>query len=784
MKNKSIITVMILLMLATTAYSAIYYVDGNLTADCDGTSYHYDVATRVRLAGPGQIAWQKIGSANSVLVAGDTVYIRGGTYTLNASLEQNAISPVNSGSAGSPITFTNYNNEDVVFQTGRYAVYLNCGGPARGGSSNKRAYIKVSGSPGHPMTFNNFKYQLWILTTDHIEITYCTFFDRISGGGTPQGTYIYINAAYNWIHNNKFSRWGSCEPYGTDAGGPFQMGINDADDHGTQYNLVENNEMAYGGHHVAWLGGTYNIYRNNYFHNEPWCPTSSPTFATRILIQNGYAAGGDDIDGIHNLNEGNRIGYGGPKNKSEVGGNVAQVMGAYNIWRYNVWAQSYLSSVWLYCYNDYGEVTKYNHIYNNNFWKGGYGYYQDYYDPRATAPTNSWSKSFHHPVNIENDVTVASNTFKNNLFYQNNTSGNYTLGGNYDFVTSSNDYYSSVGPDRQNISNNWTDNSGDPKFVDISATADPTIDPAALWNFNLQPTSTAIDGGTYLATANGAGNNSTSLVLNTEAKDAYPASLFFYDAGNIASAWPTANVNNDWIAIGTVSNVVQISSINYSTNTITLAAPMKWSNGASIWLYKKSDGARVLYGIASDYGAHEYGTAGSDKISLLPGWNWVSFNVVPSDLSLNSIFSGNLDKVEQVKGQTQSAIRSNGAWKGDLSDMISISQYKMFKVKVSTGCTLTVTGTAVLSATPILLAGGWNWVAYLPTTSLPIATALASINGQVQEVKSLTQSATYNGTTWSGTLTQFEPGQGYAIKMSAPGILTYPASAQNTNHQN
>jgi hypothetical protein len=173
-------------------------------------------------------------------------------------------------------------------------------------------------------------------------------------------------------------------------------------------------------------------------------------------------------------------------------------------------------------------------------------------------------------------------------------------------VTSYNDYYNAIGPNRQNISHNWTDDSGDPKFTDISATADPAIDPATLWNFDFQSSSTAIDGGTYLATANGAGNNSTSLVLNTEAKDSYPASLFFYDAGNIASAWPTANVNSDWIAIGSVSDVVQISSINYSTNTITLASPMTWNNGAGIWLYKKSDGATVLYGTAPDYGAHEY----------------------------------------------------------------------------------------------------------------------------------------------------------------------------------
>jgi hypothetical protein len=160
--------------------------------------------------------------------------------------------------------------------------------------------------------------------------------------------------------------------------------------------------------------------------------------------------------------------------------------------------------------------------------------------------------------------------------------------------------------------------------------------------------------------------------------------------------------------------------------------------------------------------------------SLSPGWNWISFNVLPADLSLNSIFSGILDKIEQVKTQTQSAIRSSNAWKGDLADMSGIGQNKMYKVKVSAACTLTVSGTAALSASPIQLGGGWNWVAYLPTPAMPIATALASINGRVQEVKSLTQSATYNGNSWSGTLTQLNPGQGYAIKMNAPGTLTYP----------
>ena len=59
----------------------------------------------------------------------------------------------------------------------------------------------------------------------------------------------------------------------------------------------------------------------------------------------------------------------------------------------------------------------------------------------------------------------------------------------------------------------------------------------------------------------------------------------------------------DWIAIGEVDNVVQISAIDYDTNTITLASPMRWKARDPVWLYKKSDGTVVLNGLNPDFGA-------------------------------------------------------------------------------------------------------------------------------------------------------------------------------------
>lgn len=86
--------------------------------------------------------------------------------------------------------------------------------------------------------------------------------------------------------------------------------------------------MYHGGHHVISFNGVNNVYRNNYFYNDPWCPLSSPQYATRTFFQTGAEG-----DGRYNLVEGNRIGYGGPKNKDEIGGAGGTLSGDYNIWR-------------------------------------------------------------------------------------------------------------------------------------------------------------------------------------------------------------------------------------------------------------------------------------------------------------------------------------------------------------------------------------------------------------------------------------------------------------------
>ncbi len=65
-------------------------------------------------------------------------------------------------------------------------------------------------------------------------------------------------------------------------------------------------------------------------------------------------------------------------------------------------------------------------------------------------------------------------------------------------------------------------------------------------------------------------------------------------------------VQADWIAIGKVDYAVQIASISYASNEISLKSPMTWTKGAHVWLYKDSSGKRVLFESAPDIGAFEF----------------------------------------------------------------------------------------------------------------------------------------------------------------------------------
>lgn len=361
---------------------------------------------------------------------------------------------------------------------------------------------------------------------------------------------------------------------------------------------VEDNYMAHGGHVVFENYGIYSVVRNNISHNEPWypadngeCSVNYPATYTNENYNGLYSHRVWQITDTHdreysfNLYENNRLGHAGvnPNNNGATGLTIASPG---NVIRYNS-AFGTMHNPMKTKYGDgYGWQASggtRNRIFNNTLFKGGYGY-QPFMDA-SPWPLPLQGFRWYAPSDS------AGNVLKNNIVY-----------GSYGAVEEGlDDIQDCTSSPNSVMVNNFCTNAdaekcthyGDPLFVDPDLTQ---VSSSTLPDLRLKAASPAINRGAHLTTVH-ADDTSSGEILKVE--DA----LYFQD-GTWGSS--LAGHTADWIAVGTVSNVVQISSINYSTNTITLADSITRNDGDPVWLYKKSDGEIVLSGSAPDYGAYEH----------------------------------------------------------------------------------------------------------------------------------------------------------------------------------
>ena len=603
------------LLLASVAHGATYYVDGTLADDCDGTNSYYDVSTRTRSAGAGQIAWNDLASANSTLVAGDTVYIRGGTEdyqvynvtTLSGAGE--GIQPDNSGTDFDHlITYSTYQNEKVHLlgdadvgddQTIGIWIY-------------EKDYIKVTGISAYNLKISKMSHNICIgnksggdsggSKSEFNEVCYIWSTDNLRDDtwarALQQSNAVWKNSMYNHIHHCKFTYTGWMQEGVPPHNGDIfwvgtEAGNSGADTNTDNFNVIEDCEFAYGGHSTFGLhSAMYTVVRNNYIHNEPWFDYEGTDYSYRNIICDGYYGNAGN-----SIFENNRVGYASHAIGVTSGGQGAKWGLSDCIIRYNSWLGN--TSECFGFYPAYGKTkSNYNYLYNNTFFHNGYENLQKTirFARIAGDPGIPWS-------------VVYGNVLKNNLFHD-----DYSIGQYDDVYTFSNGTYEDCvgcGEDQgcNVIGNGWDDwaddDDGDPLFVNESM-ADKTS--WILPNFNLQSGSGAIDQGTYLTQANGAsdGDETTSTTLIVDDANYFQDGKFGSASGCDPTKWPpSVDIQADWIAIGTVTNTVQISSINYTTNTITLASPMAWADNAPVWLYKKSDGKVVLYN-CPDMGAYEH----------------------------------------------------------------------------------------------------------------------------------------------------------------------------------
>ena len=112
-------------------------------------------------------------------------------------------------------------------------------------------------------------------------------------------------------------------------------------------------------------------------------------------------------------------------------------------------------------------------------------------------------------------------------------------------------------------------------------------------DYTLQSTSPLKGAGSSAITAVGAGSSATSLTVTSPlANLAAVASKGLFDGWGIADA--------DWIKIG-AGAYVQIASINYSTNVVTLSAARSWNDGDTVIVKGREDVGALPYDYARSF---------------------------------------------------------------------------------------------------------------------------------------------------------------------------------------
>lgn len=172
---------------------------------------------------------------------------------------------------------------------------------------------------------------------------------------------------------------------------------------------------------------------------------------------------------------------------------------------------------------------------------------------------------------------------------------------------------------------------------------------------------------------------------------------------------------------------------------------------------------------------------GSQTFDLSSGWTWLSTYVtVPDIQTMEAALGEDGLTIKAVSNQVEK--NSEGVWVGDLS---SIEFDEMYAVQMANAATVTLRGSrAVVSAVDIPANPGWNWIGYPVAFTSPFEYAIGNYTPADQDVvKGFEDMMQYDALTqtWTGGLTELEPGKGYKLlsNNNSASTFNYPAVPAN-----
>jgi len=178
---------------------------------------------------------------------------------------------------------------------------------------------------------------------------------------------------------------------------------------------------------------------------------------------------------------------------------------------------------------------------------------------------------------------------------------------------------------------------------------------------------------------------------------------------------------------------------------------------------------------ANDRSVHQAalaaGSITAQLVQFSAGWNLVSFYVEPPmPLVANTLaqIGGSYDRVLGEKGAYDVSLPSVF---NSLKELHSgLGYYTHISGTNSTSALIQGLQRPITDAIP--LHTGWNFIGYLPTSSLPVTVALGTINAQYDRVLGIKSSFDTTIPLIFSSLKQMDPGQGYLIHITATQAIT------------
>ena len=168
-------------------------------------------------------------------------------------------------------------------------------------------------------------------------------------------------------------------------------------------------------------------------------------------------------------------------------------------------------------------------------------------------------------------------------------------------------------------------------------------------------------------------------------------------------------------------------------------------------------------------------TTYTQQIEIGMGWNWWSTPLDLTNLDGLAMLQDSLRSAGiLIKSNTEYTSYSDGHWDGSLT---AINNENMYMINARRSLSFEWIGDlAEVMEHPIQINNGWNWISYLPTTTMAIEDAFVYYSPNVGDlIKSNSAFAVYTEDGWDGTLTELEPGKGYMyLNVGASATLIYP----------